>query len=453
MRRSKIGLIVSACLATLVCLTSAGVLAGSTSPSIGVPLAVRVSGKKLVDAGGSALQIRGVAYGKSAFAYINGMSETDVFAGHPPLIEASASWKANSWRISLNEASWLGLKCVDTAGVSHVADPGPAHGAPSYQQQILNEVNKITLARMYTILVLHWAAPDNHCPMTQTQMADADHSLDFWRSVAKTFENNPAVMFELYNEPYDAWMSPGQDAAKVIAKGGAYSGYPAQPGYKLVNRPWKVASMQDMITVIRAVGAANIVLVGTNAWDDDLSEWLDNVPTDPIGQMAATRHPYPPQKQIHRAVIVSGGSGYVINDTIGLARPNPGTGVYSPAVFKVAAVRNGAVTEVQIVNPGRYLATKLPGPSTQGSTSGQGTGASFAVNFAWAASGYGMQENWPIALKIAARYPIIFTEIGDHDEPGTVGAHGARNCSLGRTEMGLATLDGGLKSPASGTMF
>ena len=33
-------------------------------------------------------------------------------------------------------------------------------------------------------------------------MPDADHAPDFWTSVANTFKNNSAVIFDLYNEPY-----------------------------------------------------------------------------------------------------------------------------------------------------------------------------------------------------------------------------------------------------------
>jgi Cellulase (glycosyl hydrolase family 5) len=394
----------------------------AATPAAEPHLSIRVAANKLLNAEGIIQQLRGVAYGNSAFAFISGLSQTDAFGG-PPLLRESLEWKANAWRISLNEASWLGLDCVDTDGVRHVTDPGPAHGAPSYRQQIVDETQKITAAHMYTILVLHWAAPDNHCPLTQTQMADADHSLDFWRSVALTFKSNPAVLFELYNEPFDGWLSPGQQGEAVIEKGGTFDGYPAQPNYRLVNNKWKVASMQDMITAVRGAGASNVVLVGTDGWDNDLDAWLENAPKDPLGQMAAAWHPYPPWKQIKELRVISGGSHYAVNDTITLPSPNYGTGIYEAAIAKVTQVSNGAVTAVSMVKPGRYLATKLPSAQLpQGSSSGTGVGAGFEAQFVWGGGGGSMPSKWSIAEKIAALYPVIFTEMGDHNQAGTVGA-------------------------------
>ena len=34
-------------------------------------------------------------------------------------------------------------------------------------------------------------------------MPDMDHSPAFWTSVATAFKSNPAVVFDLFNEPFD----------------------------------------------------------------------------------------------------------------------------------------------------------------------------------------------------------------------------------------------------------
>ena len=89
-------------------------------------------------------------------------------------------------------------------------------------------VSAANAAAMYVILDLHWAAPGNTCPLLQTQMADSDHSLDFWTSIAQTYKSNPAVMFELFNEPFMNVDFTGDQWAYIMSgTNGKFTGYPA----------------------------------------------------------------------------------------------------------------------------------------------------------------------------------------------------------------------------------
>lgn len=56
---------------------------------------------------------------------------------------------------------------------------------------------------IYGILDLHWTAPGSQVAFEQQPMPDQDHSPAFWSSVASTFKSKPAVVFDLFNEPYD----------------------------------------------------------------------------------------------------------------------------------------------------------------------------------------------------------------------------------------------------------
>jgi hypothetical protein len=133
--------------------------------------------------------------------------------------------------------------------------------------------------------------------MLQSQMADADNSLPFWTSIASQFKNNPAVMFELFNEPYfDLDFTGNEWSTMMQGTGGSFSGYPAtsnSSNYQNVTQNWAVASYQQMINAVRATGATNVVLVGAMQYTQDLSSWLTYRPSDPQGQMAATWHAYP----------------------------------------------------------------------------------------------------------------------------------------------------------------
>ncbi|MBC7983076.1 MAG: cellulase family glycosylhydrolase [Candidatus Obscuribacterales bacterium] len=386
---------------------------------------VRVSGNRLLDGAGNVLQLRGVNFSGFEFVAIGGWSPTDPSggqAGQPngPRWTAVKAWRANTVRFALNEASWLGSSCVDTDGVTRDADPGD-----NYRSHIQTQVQEATAAGLYVIIELHWAAPGNTCPMVQTQMANADHSIDFWTSVANTFRSNPAVIFSLYNEPFLFGLAAGQDQWAVMMRGGSLSYYPATSGthnYQNITTTWTVASMQAMLDAVRATTATNVVLIGGVDFSNNMSGWLTNMPRDALNQIAAGWHPYPPMQFTTSATIAAGGSGYVVGDTITLAKPNT---VYTPAVLRVTAVgASGAVSAVSITNSGVYLQTALPTTAVaQASTSGTGAGATFTLG-GWGnlSSTWSMPVNWPVVQAISARVPVVISEIGEHNAPGTVGA-------------------------------
>jgi hypothetical protein len=260
-------------------------------------LAIRVQGNQFVDGGGKAVQLRGVNFSGFEYVAVQGWDPGDPSGGqggqaNGPKWSAIKAWKANVVRIPLNEASWLGYACTDLAGKTHNPDPGA-----NYKAVVESQVTQAIAAGLYVILDLHWAAPGTTCPMLQAQMADADHSLAFWSSVATLYKNNPAVMFELFNEPFLDFEFSGS-AWQYLMKGtgGSFSGYPATDSsgaWSDVKHAWAIASYQQMINAVRATGASNVVLVGALQYTQDLSGWLANRPSDPQGQMAATWHAYP----------------------------------------------------------------------------------------------------------------------------------------------------------------
>jgi aryl-phospho-beta-D-glucosidase BglC (GH1 family) len=276
--------------------TLAPLLLALAAPAYADDLALHVQGNHFVDGSGETLQLRGVNISALEFSAIKGLNPGNPWAGQTgdatPNWNAIRDWSVNTVRIPLNEASWLGSTCKDTSGSSIKADPGG-----NYRKTVEQAVKDATGAGLYVILDLHWTAPGDACPMLQTQMADADHSITFWTQVAMEFKSHPNVLFELYNEPFfnfdftgDAWnyLMAGQD--------GMFTGYPATDNaghWKDVKTPWHIASMQAMIDAVRATGAANIVLVGAEGYSQDLSKWLDHRPHDPANQLAAVWHAYP----------------------------------------------------------------------------------------------------------------------------------------------------------------
>jgi hypothetical protein len=179
----------------------------------------------------------------------------------------------------------------------------------AYRAEVVASVADANAAGLYVIVDLHWSAPDDLAANAQNPMADADNSPQFWQSVAETFMSNPAVLFELFNEPYiaPATESNGafetselaaRNANSIIRDGGNASSYFAHldgrydaPIRKLPH-VWHTAGFQALIDTIRATGAGNVILAGGNYYSNDLSWWSQQPPSDPRRQLAASLHAY-----------------------------------------------------------------------------------------------------------------------------------------------------------------
>ncbi len=262
-------------LATAASSAAAPVVPASISP------AVHVVGNRLVNAAGQPVRLLGVnrAGTESACAYGDG-----IFSGTmtPSSIQAIRGWNTNAVRIPLNEECWLGINGIK-----------PRLGGAHYQSAIAQEVAALNAHGLVAILDLHWNSPGNvpsWYPGVQ-EMADADHSIAFWSSVASHFRSVPGVVYELYNEPeissWQCWLDGGctVDTTNGLNKDPHLTAH-------LPNRPWRVAGMQQMLDAVRAAGARQPVMVNGLSGANDLSGWLAHEPNDPLHQLLAGFHVY-----------------------------------------------------------------------------------------------------------------------------------------------------------------
>jgi len=254
-------------------------------------LALRVVGNHLVDARSNTVRLLGVNRSGQEFKCIQqgspGSLGWGIFDGPTdlPSVQAIASWKANAVRVPLNEDCWLGINGVN-----------PAYGGAAYQAAIEGYVATIHQAGLYVILDLHWNAPGTVAAAAQQPMPDADHAVDFWKSVATTFASNPATVFDLYNEPfvYGSYMQDsGGDPWACWLNGCGLNQYVTGGSPYTQSYNWNAVGMQALVTAIRSVGATNPLMVGGLDWANDLSGWLAHEPQDPQGAIVASWHSYP----------------------------------------------------------------------------------------------------------------------------------------------------------------
>ena len=222
--------------------------------------ALHVQANRMVDQDGHTLQLRGVNRSGSEYACVQGWGFTD-----GPVDDASLGavegWGANALRVPLNEDCWLGL------------------GAPSqftgqkYRDFVRDLVGRLHSHGLVPVLDLQWSRSRGG-PATRTaQLPDAEHAPEFWSSVAGTFRDDPAVLFDLFNEPREVSWDCWRDGCTVEGS-------------------WRAAGMQSLVDAVRAAGARQPVLIGGLGYANDLSGWLDHAPRDPAGQLVASFHLY-----------------------------------------------------------------------------------------------------------------------------------------------------------------
>jgi hypothetical protein len=202
-----------------------------------------------------------------------------------PSAHAIASWHANAVRLPLNEDCWLGINGVN-----------PAYGGAAYQSAILQYVATLHQAGLYVIVDLHWTSPGTIPAAAQQPMPDADHAVDFWKSVAAAFASDTGVVLDLYNEPfiYPSYLQDAsQDPWSCWLNGCAFNQY--LTGGTPYTQPyaWQSAGMQALVDAVRGTGAKNVIMVGGLGWANDLSGWLAHEPVDPQHAIVASWHSYP----------------------------------------------------------------------------------------------------------------------------------------------------------------
>ena len=293
-------------MAGVACAIAVSLLADAPSHAATVPLSISIQGNHFVNGAGQTIRLLGVNHPSSEYACVDGFGYND---GHQDAADATAvaSWDATAVRVPLNEDCWLGINGQPNDSES---PPQPLTAA-GYQQAVESYVHALNAKGIYAILDLHWSAPGNQTALEQQPMPDMDHSPAFWTSVAAAFKSNPAVVFDLFNEPYDPTDPRSGDdgnasdavtwgcwesGTKPDAVGGGAPPVPCfTQAYDDKNSPttrYQIVGMQTLLTDIRNVGATQPIMVGGLDYANDLSQWADNAPNDPLNQEAASFHNY-----------------------------------------------------------------------------------------------------------------------------------------------------------------
>jgi endoglucanase len=283
-----------ATLAIALAIVLSALLGPTTGRAGAVPLSISISGNHFVNGAGQTIRLLGVNHPSSEYDCVHGEGYND---GHQDEADAAAvaSWNADAVRVPLNEDCWLGINGEPNKAEQPLSQEGYQHAIEAY-------VAALHAHGLYAILDLHWTAPHEAVAKSQEPMPDS-HSEAFWASVATTFKGDPAVVFDLFNEPFDPTDSNSGDDEEPQDKvswdcwenGGcltaAYTennkGETVRSGEK-----YEVVGMQTLVNTVRSAGATQPVMVGGLNFANDLTQWADHAPNDPINQEAASFHNY-----------------------------------------------------------------------------------------------------------------------------------------------------------------
>ena len=227
---------------------------------------IGVRGNHLVNRNGRTVRLLGVSRSGTEYQCERGAG---IFEGpdDEASIEAIARWQVNVVRVPLNESCWLGINWIDES-----------FAGANYRAAIRSYVERLERAGLYVILDLHWASPRTFPSAGIIPLPDAEHSPDFWRSVAAEYRGDRSVLFDLYNEPrpgvpWTCW----EEGCEIEDH---WVGW------------YQAAGMRQLVEAVRSTGARQPVMLGGVDWARNLDGWLAHLPDDPADAEVASNHTY-----------------------------------------------------------------------------------------------------------------------------------------------------------------
>jgi hypothetical protein len=236
------------CLALVAALTGGG--ASATGVNTNVPLPLKVSGNKIINSRGEPVLLRGV----------NAASLEWSSNGEGRILNtvnvAIHDWQVNVVRLPLSQDRWFG----------HA--PEQTNNFQPYRDLVQAVVETCATNQCYVILDLHWSNCNEWGQnIGQHSMPDTNSAV-FWQDVAPRYANQPAVIFDLYNEPHDvSW--------DVWLNGGVITDKPNGRLSRSQPKTFEAVGMQKLLDTVRATGAKNVVVVGGLDWAYDFSGILE----------------------------------------------------------------------------------------------------------------------------------------------------------------------------------
>jgi endoglucanase len=237
---------------------------GRSMSRISGPPALAVVGNKIRTKDGKDVRLRGVN--------IACLEWSDTGDGELMKLVALAldEWRVNVIRLPVAQDRWFGMA------------PSQSDDGSVYRSIVDGVISAAAAKKAYVVLDLQWSNTGHWGARIGLHNMPDLNSEFFWKDAAARYANNPAVLFDLYNEPHDVswdvWKSGGvieeKDKDEVVT--------------------YKSPGMQRLLDTVRATGAKNVVVAGGLDWAYDLSGIVDgHALDDPEHAVIYATHIYP----------------------------------------------------------------------------------------------------------------------------------------------------------------
>jgi endoglucanase len=253
-------------LLAVAAMAAAGLAAAPRAELAGALRPLRVVGKQVVDARNQRVRLRGV---NAASMEWNSEGEGHILETVKTAIK---DWHCDIIRLPLTQDRWCGKA------------PEQKDDGTAYRALVKQVVDTCASQNCYILLDLHWSdAAEWGKHIGQHKMPDAN-SVIFWKSCAEAYKNQPAVLFDLYNEPHDVTWELWRSGGMVTEKDRSGT-----------DTTFQAVGMQALLDAVRGTGALNVVVAGGLDWSYDLSGVLTDGPLkDPDGHgVIYANHAYP----------------------------------------------------------------------------------------------------------------------------------------------------------------
>jgi len=234
------------------------------------PLPLKVVGNQLLYSNDQPTRLRGVNCA--------GMEWSTDGDGHilKTVEVAVKDWHANLIRLPLSQDRWFGKA------------PEQKDDGVAYRALVRQLVELCSTNNAYIILDLHWSdAGEWGKNIGQHNLPDTN-SIAFWKDIAQVYKDDPAVLFDLYNEPahitWDQWF-----------KGGTMTETNKQTNNVKITLTYESVGMPALVDAIRSTGAKNVIVAGGISFAYEVDGILEGRQlSDPTGNgVIYAVHPYP----------------------------------------------------------------------------------------------------------------------------------------------------------------
>lgn len=254
------------------------------------PVQPQVDGKRLVDGrtGGTWVP-HGVNWSSFEYACTQGWGYSSITSEDESaqIAAAMVDWAIDTVRLPINQDCWLGTRGAP------VSDTENERTAEEYRAEIASFVTALHDRDLVVILDLQSRKRETEEEFGNIAMPDAG-SIDFWRSVAQEYKDDPAIMFDAFNEPYSRWDEvTGAYAFQLdwtCWRDGGCAAPVEDDKSEVSGRTYPVQGMAAVVRAIRGEGAKQPILLAGLDYANDLSQWLEHRPDD--DQLVASFHNY-----------------------------------------------------------------------------------------------------------------------------------------------------------------